>query len=73
MPAELIRRQAVDFYTIELSCLGDGTMFVAMTATGVDDQEPQLLTQEIASEHVASVDAALAVIKRRLSDSMDGS
>lgn len=48
----------------------DGTMFVAMTATGIDEQEPQLLTQEITSERVISVDAALAVIKQGLSGSI---
>ena len=35
-----------------------------MTATTVDDQEPQLLTQEIARGTVATIDDALAIIKR---------
>ena len=35
-----------------------------MTAATVDDEEPQLLSQEITSERVASIDDALAVIKK---------
>jgi hypothetical protein len=34
------------------------------TATTVDEEEPQLLSQEITSERVASIDDALALIKR---------
>jgi len=58
------RRQAVEFYTIELSCLIDGAMFVTMTATSVDEQEPQLLTQEITSQRAGSLDDALVMIRR---------
>jgi hypothetical protein len=35
-----------------------------MKVTTVDDQEPQLLTQEIARDTVATIDDALAIIKR---------
>ena len=35
----------------------------APTATTVDEEEPQLLSQEIASERVVSLEDALAVIK----------
>jgi hypothetical protein len=56
--------KAVEFYTIELSQLPDGGVFVAMTAATVDDEEPQLLSQEITSERVASIDDALAIIKK---------
>ena len=59
-------RKAIEFFTIELAQLADGTFHVAVTATTVDDEEPQLLSQEIASERVASVDDALAVIKAGL-------
>jgi hypothetical protein len=34
-----------------------------MLATTVDEQEPQLLTQEIARDTVATIDDALAVIR----------
>jgi hypothetical protein len=56
-------RQVVQFYTVELAQLVDGTFHVALTATTVDEDEPQLLCQEIASERVVSIDAALAAIK----------
>lgn len=64
MPATMHRRKAVEFYSIQLSQLADGAMFVEVTATTIDDQEPQLLSQEIAAEHVASLDDALAAIRR---------
>ena len=51
-----------EFFRIELAPLADGTFFVSLTATTVDDEEPQLLDQEIASGHVATIDAALALI-----------
>jgi hypothetical protein len=57
-------RSLVEFYTIELAHLADGTMHVSLTATTVDEEEPQLLCQEIVSERVTSIDDALAVIKR---------
>jgi hypothetical protein len=56
-------RTAVEFYTIELAQLADGGFHVSMTATSVDDKEPQLLCQEITSERVSSIDDALAIIK----------
>jgi hypothetical protein len=59
-------RKAAEFYTIELAHLVDGTMSISMTATTVDEEEPQLLNQEIASERVATIDEALAIIKTGL-------
>lgn len=58
--------QALEFFTIQLSPLADGNVFVAMTATVVDDQEAQLLNQEIASDRVATIDDALALISTRV-------
>jgi hypothetical protein len=55
-------RPLVEFYSIELAELADGSIHVALTATTVDDQEPQLLSQELASARVATLDQALAVI-----------
>jgi hypothetical protein len=57
-------RKAVEFYSIEIAELADGTFSVSMTATTVDEEEPQLLNQQIASERVASIDDALAVIRK---------
>ena len=55
--------KSVEFFNIELAPLADGRVFVSMTATTVDDQEPQLLTQEIVRDTVATIDDAFAVIK----------
>jgi hypothetical protein len=65
--------KAVEFYTIELAQLADGAFHVALTATTVDEEEPQLLCQEIASERVASLDDALAVIKEGVNRTSDRS
>jgi hypothetical protein len=56
-------RKAIEFFSIELAQLTDGTFYVSLTATTVDEEEPQLLNQEIACEHAVSIDDALAVIK----------
>ncbi|MGD0761991.1 MAG: hypothetical protein ABR929_02165 [Roseiarcus sp.] len=56
-------RKAVEFYTIELAQLDGGGFHISLTATTVDEEEPQLLLQEIACERVASLEDALAVIK----------
>lgn len=53
----------IEFLRIDLSPLADGKVFVSMTATTVDDQEPQLLDQEIASDRVATIDDVLALIR----------
>jgi hypothetical protein len=58
--------KSVEFFNIELAPLADGRVYVSMTATTVDDQEPQLITQEIVRDTVATIDDALAVIKAGL-------
>ena len=65
-------RKAVEFYTIELAQVADGTFLVSLTATTVDDEEPQLLCQEIASERVASIEDALTVIKEGVTGTLRG-
>jgi hypothetical protein len=55
--------KSVEFFNIELAPLADGRVYVTVTATTVDDQEPQLLTQEIVFHTAANIDDALAVIK----------
>ena len=55
---------SIEFYNIELAPLADGRVYVSMLATTVDDQEPQLLTQEIACESVATIEDALVVIRQ---------
>ncbi|MGO9685857.1 MAG: hypothetical protein ACLPTZ_25355 [Beijerinckiaceae bacterium] len=59
-------RKAVEFYTIELAQLADGTYQVSFTATTVDDEEPQLLNQEIDSRRGVSLDEVLSMIKTGL-------
>ena len=56
-------RKAAESFTIELAQLADGGFHVSLMATSVDEEEPQLLSQEIAIERVATLDDALAVIK----------
>ena len=63
-PARPVIR-SVEFYNIELAPLTDGRVYVAMLATTVDDEEPQLLTQEIACDTVATIEDALAVIRKQ--------
>jgi hypothetical protein len=63
MPDQSAAWKAVEFYTIELSQLPDGAIYLSMLATTIDEEEPQLLSQEITSERVASIDDALAAIK----------
>jgi len=58
--------KSVEFFTIQLSPLADGAVFVAMTATTVDDEDAQLLNMEIASDRVATIDDALALITARV-------
>jgi hypothetical protein len=62
-PAPPTVRKAIEFYTVELARLVDGKLSVSITGTTVDEEEPQLLNQEIASRCVPNLDNALAVIK----------
>ena len=62
-PRPPIACKLVEFYVIELSQLADGKIRVSLTATTVDDEEPQLLSQEIATERVETIDEALEVIR----------
>jgi len=55
--------KAVESFIAEIAQLLDGTYYVSLTATTVDDEEPQLLTQEIDSRRGVSLDEVLAVIK----------
>lgn len=55
-----------EFFRVELSPLADGMLFVTLTATTVDDEEPQLLDQEIAHDRVATIDDVLALIKHHV-------
>jgi hypothetical protein len=69
MAKAAVNRKAVQFYTIELAELADGGFHVGLTATTVDEVDPQLLSQEIVNERVVSIDAALAIIKEGVTGS----
>jgi len=62
-------RKAVESFFAEIAQLPDGTYYVSLTATTIDDEEPQLLNQEIDGRHGVSLDEVLAVIKDGLTRS----
>ena len=63
MPGITIRKAVICFFA-EIAQLPDGTYCVSLTATTVDDEEPQLLYQEIDSRRGVSLDEALTMIRR---------
>ena len=56
-------RKAAEYFFAEIAQLPDGTYYVSLTATTIDDEEPQLLNQEIDSRRGVTLDEVLAVIK----------
>jgi hypothetical protein len=62
-------RKAVEYFFAQIARLPDGTYYVSLTATSVDDEEPGLLNQEIESRRGVSLDEVLAVIKGGLTGS----
>ncbi len=63
-------RKAVESFLAEIAQLPDGTYYVSLMATAIDDEEPQLLNQEIDRRHGVSLDEVLAVIKDWLTASV---
>ena len=61
--------KAVEFFTIQLAQLSDGMIAVSLTATTVDEQEPELLNQEIVSERAASIEDAITLIRQSVTGS----
>lgn len=56
----------IEFLRVQLSPSVNGSIFVALTATAVDEPEPEcfeLVEQELASGQVLTLDAALAFIR----------
>jgi hypothetical protein len=53
----------IEFVTIQLAPHADGTILVSLTATTVDEDEPQLLDQEIAHERVTTLEELVALIR----------
>jgi hypothetical protein len=62
-------RKAVESYFAEIAQLPDGAYYVSLTATTIDDEEPQLFNQEIDRRNGVSLDEVLAVIKNGLTGS----
>ena len=51
-----------EFFRIELAPLQDGGILASLTATTLDEDEPQLLDQEIACERVATIEDVFVLI-----------
>lgn len=64
--ASVIVLKAVVCFFAEIAELADGTYSLALTATTVDEEEPQLLSQEIDSRRGVVLDEVLATIKEAL-------
>ena len=62
-------RKAVVSFFAEIAQLPDGTYYMSLTATTIDDEEPQLLNMEIDSRRGVSLDEVLAVIRNGLTGS----
>jgi hypothetical protein len=62
-------RKAAEYFFAEIAQLPDGTYYVSLTATSIDDEEPQLLNQEIDTRRGVSLDEVLSVIKNGLTGS----
>jgi hypothetical protein len=65
--------QGAAFLRMELSPQIDGKLLVALTATTVDEEEPQLLDQEIACERVNTLDDVIALIRTHVRVGPSGS
>jgi hypothetical protein len=64
--AALPKIPPIEFLRVQLSPAIDGSIFVALTTTAVDEPEPEcfeLVEQELASGQVSTLDAALAFIR----------
>ena len=62
-------RKAVVSFFAEIAQLPDGTYYMSLTATTIDDEEPQLLNMEIDSRRGVSLDEVLTVIRSGLTGS----
>ena len=61
--AALIPLPPIEFVRIDLASLASGEISVSLTATTVDDEEPQLLELEITQTRVSTLDEVLALIR----------
>jgi hypothetical protein len=65
--AQVVVRKAVVSYLAEIALLADGSYYVSLTATSVDDVEPQLINQEVESRRGVSLAEVLALIEKGVS------
>jgi hypothetical protein len=56
----------LQFVNIEITPLTDGEYAVVMQATLLDEEELQFVGQDLANEHVRTLDQALAVIRQNV-------
>ena len=62
-PAAANIPSTLEFLRIELAPLIDGEVLVSLTATTIDDEEPQLLDQEVACVRVSTIEELLTLIR----------
>jgi len=55
----------IQFYSIDLTPMADGRLFVGVTAT-ICEREGELASMEMGSGHVDSIDKALMVIREAI-------
>jgi hypothetical protein len=56
----------VEFLRIQLAPLGNGEILCSLTATTVDEQEPELLDEEVACVRVRSLEEVLELIRQHV-------
>lgn len=63
----------IQFYSVEITPLADGRVFVGVGATlceTADDAEFQLVHRDLVDERVASIEQALAVIREAVASTL---
>jgi len=56
----------LQFINIEITPLIDGKYSVAMQATLLDEEQLEFIGQDLAHEHVKTLDEAMAIIRRNV-------
>ena len=56
----------LQFINIEITPLIDGEISVAMQATLLDEDQLEFIGQDLAHEHVKTIDEALAIIRQNV-------
>jgi hypothetical protein len=72
-PSSASRPPPIQFYSVEIMPLSDGRMSVGVGATlceTVNDDDFELVNMDLASERVATIDEALAVIRQAVASTI---